>query len=89
VVAEGLSVRAVEEAVRNGATAVAGAVAGRRAMRSPADRPVAILELEQLLAEHLSTGVSIRTGSGRGQLVIDFATVEDLERIYRIINPAA
>jgi ParB family chromosome partitioning protein len=90
IVAEGLSVRAVEELVRDGAEARSVRSPGARGSRpSGADHPAAVLELEQLLSEHLSTGVTIRTGTGKGQLVIDFATLEDLERIYRIINPAA
>lgn len=41
------------------------------------------LELEQLLADHLDTRVSITAGSGRGRLVVEFADLADLERIYR------
>lgn len=46
-------------------------------------RPPGLLELEELLAEHLSTRVSITMGSGKGKVVVDFADLEDLERIYR------
>ena len=46
-------------------------------------RPPGLLELEELLAEHLSTRVSITMGAGKGKVVIDFADLEDLERIYR------
>ena len=41
------------------------------------------LELERLLADRLDTRVSISTTAGRGRLVIDFADLSDLERIYR------
>jgi ParB family chromosome partitioning protein len=41
-----------------------------------------LLELEQLLAEYLSTKVSVTMGGKRGKVVIDFADLEDLERIY-------
>jgi ParB family transcriptional regulator, chromosome partitioning protein len=44
-----------------------------------------VVELEELLAEHLQTSVHVNVGSGKGRVVIDFATVEDLERIYRRI----
>lgn len=93
VVAEGLTVRDVEEAVRQrselAARADGGAVpdessgsAGRsgRGLRS---REPGLLELEALLAEFLDTRVSIQTGARRGRLVIEFADVVDLERIYR------
>jgi ParB family transcriptional regulator, chromosome partitioning protein len=45
-------------------------------------RPPGLLELEQLLAEHLSTRVSVTMGGKRGKVVIEFADLEDLERIY-------
>jgi len=85
VVADQLSVRAVEEAVRErnevGSTAV-----GVREHSSPKLRPPGILELEDLLAAHLDTHVKVNLGVGRGRVVIDFATLEDLERIYRAMT---
>ncbi len=46
-------------------------------------RPPGLLELEELLAEHLETRVSVQLGAKRGKVTIDFADLEDLERIYR------
>ena len=46
-------------------------------------RPPGLLELEELLAEHLETRVNVRMGAKRGRIAIDFADLEDLERIYR------
>lgn len=48
-------------------------------------RPPGLLELEELLASRLSTRVSIAMTAKRGKVTIDFANLEDLERIYRII----
>jgi len=45
----------------------------------------ALLELEQLLGEHFSTSVAISMGAKRGRMVIDFADIDDLERIYSLI----
>lgn len=90
---ENWSVRMLEEAVRDrgGATPLdsasapdgqgktidgAGLTAGTRL------RPPGLLELEELLAEHLSTRVKVSMGARRGKVVIDFADLEDLERIY-------
>jgi ParB family chromosome partitioning protein len=42
-----------------------------------------VLELEELLATHLDTRVRVDMGARRGRIVVDFATIEDLERIYR------
>jgi ParB family chromosome partitioning protein len=46
-------------------------------------RPPGFLELEELLSGHLDTRVKVEMGSKHGKIVIDFATLEDLERIYR------
>jgi ParB family chromosome partitioning protein len=42
-----------------------------------------LLELEELLSERLETRVKVDMGARRGKVVIEFATLEDLERIYR------
>ncbi len=49
-------------------------------------RPAAFLELEELMAERLSTRVRIQTGSRKGRITIDFADLDDLERIYRVVQ---
>jgi ParB family chromosome partitioning protein len=85
-VREGLTVRQVEEEVRRHAS---GADAEAPTSRAPATpgvaRPAAILELEELLADLLDTRVQISVGAKRGRLVVEFATLEDLERIYRVM----
>jgi ParB family chromosome partitioning protein len=48
-------------------------------------RPPGVLDLEELLGDHLNTRVSIDIGGKRGRLIIEFATLDDLERIYRVI----
>jgi ParB family chromosome partitioning protein len=93
--ADGLSVRDVEDAVReraelegavspDGADGSAPAPAKARSTRS-ANRDPGLLELEELLAEFLDTRVAIKAGRGRGKLTVEFADLEDLERIYRLI----
>jgi ParB family chromosome partitioning protein len=42
-----------------------------------------VLELEELLSAHLNTRVKVDIQNRRGRLVVEFATLEDLERIYR------
>jgi ParB family chromosome partitioning protein len=44
-----------------------------------------LLELEELLASRLDTRVAIAMSAKRGKVTIDFADLEDLERIYRLI----
>jgi ParB family transcriptional regulator, chromosome partitioning protein len=93
-VAESLSVREVEDAVRTRgelAEAIAptastpaetGAVGGgSHKLRAPG-----LLELEELFSQYLETRVSVTAGPKRGRVVIDFADLEDLERIYRRIT---
>lgn len=94
---EGWSVRTMEEAVRNGgvvteptvpaATTSSGPAPADGAGLTPATRlrPPGLLELEELLAERLETRVAVQMGSKRGKVTIDFADLEDLERIYRRI----
>jgi len=77
---EGWSVRQVEDAVRSRNQAVSDDRAGRKT--SP-PRPAAIVELEQRLRDQLSTRVKIKYANDRGKLVIDFSSLDDLERIYR------
>ena len=42
-----------------------------------------VLELEELLSDHLATRVKVDLKKTRGKLMVEFATLEDLERIYR------
>ncbi len=81
-VAEGWSVRAVEEAVR----ARGGDTTDGATVPSPASkrlRPPGLLELEDLLAGFLDTRVSVAMGPKKGKVVVEFGDLEDLERIYR------
>lgn len=92
---EGWSVRTTEEAVRHGGVGVPAPKPiatptpsrGDGAELTPATRlrPPGLLELEQLLADHLETRVGVQMGAKRGRVTIDFADLEDLERIYRCI----
>ncbi len=49
-------------------------------------RPPGLMELEGLLSTKLDTRVQVQMGGKRGRVVIEFANLEDLERIYRIIS---
>lgn len=84
-VKDDLSVREVEEAIRargeGDATKPASATA-----RTPKLRPPGLLELEELLGDYLETRVRITMGPKHGKVQIDFATLEDLERIYRVMT---
>jgi len=84
-VAEHWSVRETEDAVRDRSGAPAAADPGR-SPAVPTLRPPGLLELESLLAEYLNTRVSITMRGAKGRVAIEFATLEDLERIYRLMT---
>jgi len=101
VVAEGITVRAIEDLVRehNGggeAGGVEGEVGEPIPVPSNGDHPTGtatprrlpppgILELEELLSGHLNTRVKVDLTSKRGKVIVEFATLEDLERIYKLM----
>ena len=92
IVTDGMSVRAVEEAARHHNTGQAAA-GPKAAGAGPAHRlrPPGLLELEELLSAHLDTRVSVSMGGSKGakgRVTIEFANLEDLERIYRAMTPA-
>ncbi|MFM7124767.1 MAG: hypothetical protein ACKOXW_05725, partial [Actinomycetes bacterium] len=43
-------------------------------------------ELEELLSEHLATPVTVTLSGKHGKMVVEFADLEDLERIYRLMT---
>jgi len=90
IVAEGLNVRQVEERVRSMGEATRddqdGGAAQRDASSIGQTRPAAVLELEELLGDHLATRVRASSGTGKGKLTIEYADLEDLNRIYRAMT---
>jgi ParB family chromosome partitioning protein len=103
IVADGLTVRAVEDLVRGGgvdlhvvppppeevepskgSTRSSTTNGGTRREGSTRKLPEpGVLELEDLLSTYLNTRVKVDIQNRRGRLVVEFATLEDLERIYR------
>jgi ParB family chromosome partitioning protein len=88
IVAEDLSVRATEQLIREReeleeqlAPTSPDPSPDRRRLRPPG-----LLELEELLSARLDTRVKVEMGAKKGKMNIEFANLEDLERIYRIIN---
>lgn len=83
-----LTVRDTEEAVRKhneGPKAADGSDGS--SPRTPKLRPPGLLELEDLLSRQLDTRVRVDMGPKRGKVLIEFADLEDLERIYRAMSP--
>ncbi|MFM9035593.1 MAG: ParB/RepB/Spo0J family partition protein [Mycobacterium sp.] len=86
IVAEGLSVRATEEAVTLANRAGGGPSGPRRR------KPVQVAGLQDV-AERLSgvydTRVTVSLGKRKGKIVVEFGSVEDLERIVGLMNRSA
>ena len=84
VVADELSVRQVEDLVRR---ASQGRKAQAKEAWAPAGhRSASMLEIERLLSDRLDTRVSVTLTRNRGRLVVEFADLEDLDRIYRKLD---
>lgn len=81
VVREGWSVRATEAAVSRRLAGEGGATP----TPAPARQGRGLLEVESSLADYLETRVRVEQRQARGRIVIDFATTEDLARIWRLI----
>jgi ParB family chromosome partitioning protein len=76
IVAEGLTVRAVEEIVATGGVKVkAGSIRSGKIIAPK------LKQISDQLSDHLDTRVSVELGKQKGKIVIEFATIEDLERI--------
>jgi ParB family chromosome partitioning protein len=85
IVAEGLSVRAVEEivAIRDDDQA--------KPKRQPAAKPTApgLRDLADRLSDVLETRVKVELGRRKGKIVVEFATLDDLDRIVKAMSPEA
>ena len=85
IVAEGLSVRTVEEIVSLGqdekpakpTAKKSGGKISAPGLKSMGDR----------LSDRLDTRVTVQVGKSRGKVIIEFATLEDLQRIVEVIDP--
>jgi ParB family transcriptional regulator, chromosome partitioning protein len=86
IVAEGMSVRATEEAVM---------LARREApvsAKSPRRRPMhapGLQDLAERLSDTFDTRVKVEIGQRKGRIVVEFGSVEDLERIAKLMGGLA
>jgi ParB family transcriptional regulator, chromosome partitioning protein len=85
-VAEGLSVRSVEEIVSLGGDPVASPP---RAPRSATPVAPKLAVLADRLSNRFETRVKVDLGRSRGRIVVEFASIDDLERIVALMAPEA
>jgi ParB family chromosome partitioning protein len=84
IVAEGLSVRATEELVALALSDGAGAKAPAKRRAKP--HAPGLTDLAERLSDRFDTRVKVDIGRSKGKITIEFATVDDLERIVGIIG---
>jgi ParB family chromosome partitioning protein len=86
IVSEGLSVRATEEIV----TLLADGSEEKAARRSPraGQRSEAMTELATRLSDRFETRVKVDLGKTKGRMTVEFASVEDLNRILAVMAPS-
>lgn len=85
IVAEGLSVRSVEEIVSLDEGVAAKSGATKRPL--PKITAPGLKDLGDRMSERLDTRVTVALGRSKGKVVIEFATLEDLRRIVEIVDP--
>jgi ParB family transcriptional regulator, chromosome partitioning protein len=85
IVAEGLSVRAVEEIISMRDVEPKDASPRRTATRKPV--APALKQLADRLSDRYETKVSVDLGKRKGKIVVEFASIDDLERIIKTMAP--
>jgi ParB family chromosome partitioning protein len=82
IVAEGLSVRTIEEII-----AISRPEGKKKSGKVKRSSPE-LKELGDQLGDVLDTRVRIESGSGKGEIIIEFAGAEDLQRLVKLISSA-
>jgi ParB family transcriptional regulator, chromosome partitioning protein len=86
IVAEGLSVRAVEEIVSVGSDSDKPKARASRAAKAPV--APGLNHLANRLSDIFETRVKVELGRHKGKIVVEFASLDDLERIVNAMTPA-
>jgi ParB family transcriptional regulator, chromosome partitioning protein len=82
VVAEGISVRALEEIVAVGEPSDKPERAGRRAPVAPG-----LADIADRLSERFETRCKVELGRRKGRVIVEFASLDDLQRILQVMDP--
>ncbi|GAA1539915.1 ParB/RepB/Spo0J family partition protein [Kribbella lupini] len=84
IVAEGLSVRTVEEIVAMGDMSADDPTPARRRNKPVAPR---LVDLADRLSDRFETRVKVDLGKTKGKITVEFASIDDLERIVTLMDP--
>ena len=79
---EGLSVRETEDLVRRYQSMTGATSSGVPSERT---RPPSVIEAQKRLAGHLQTRVRVDMGKRKGKIVVDFVSLEELERLVAVL----
>jgi ParB family chromosome partitioning protein len=82
VASEGLSVRETEDLVRRYGAMTESVLTRSSTTR---ERPASAIEAQRRLADRLQTRVRIDTGKRKGKIVIDFVSLDELDRLVQTI----
>ncbi|WP_134740546.1 ParB/RepB/Spo0J family partition protein [Nocardioides sp. 503] len=82
VVAEGISVRGLEEIVAVGEVGSTGQRSARRKPTAPG-----LADIAERLSDRLETRVKVDLGQRKGKITVEFASLDDLRRIIDIMDP--
>lgn len=83
IIAEGLSVRTIEEIIAISKPAAKQKKSGSAKKQSPE-----LKEIADDLGDVLDTRVRIQSGGGKGEIIIEYAGAEDLQRLIKLISSA-
>ena len=83
IIAEGLSVRSVEEIIAISKPAGKSKTKGSSKKSSPE-----LKELGEKLGDVLDTRVRIETAGGKGEIIVEYSGAEDLQRLVKLISSA-
>ncbi|MGW5775784.1 ParB/RepB/Spo0J family partition protein [Streptomyces sp. NPDC003863] len=87
IVSEGLSVRSVEEIVSLMGSEEPASAAKPKGPRAGARVSPALTDLASRLSDRFETRVKVDLGQKKGKIVVEFASMDDLERILTTLAP--
>lgn len=80
---EGISVRDAEDLVRRYLTMSAVDSPGRPGGDSTGSRPAPVIDAQRRLGDHLQTRVRVDMGARKGKIVVEFVSLDDLDRVLK------
>jgi ParB family chromosome partitioning protein len=83
IVAEGLSVRTVEEII-----AISKPSSGKKKSGTAKKQSPELKEIAENLGDVLDTRVRIEAGGGKGEIIVEYSGAEDLQRLIKLISSA-